>query len=572
MAFRLTSFHADFGFCFCSIPFLPSGHADLIEVLPDSQTNSLQAVPSLGSRLPLHSSLLPPRLTSAQIKERKHNVLVPTKSTSFGEFSSFLPGYDSKNSSMSFGASEAVWRYKTDERRLRTLEIWTDPEGSKAYDWKNRNNIEELIEEPPAAPVASTSSSKSDSTPSLEELLSKPVPRGIDADLLRSSAVQLEMEEQIRGELIKNSELVRKLQSYQWDRLRREFSRRRNQDLEIKDRLKALPQNKNGTVSEKDALEVVKRIRKESDQIGIHPGEEEQRTAKELFDSLSKLIGSHDISYGERLIPNISYLRSLAASSATSNISGSNVPKGFWGTLPIVSSEDSEVPSSIVDNKTFRLTTQSEEIANADAERNDEVIGTTRDMNAGLLDRIADSREYDEKDDPHDLEPPQPQQQQQQVRPPVPSRQQRPMMINNNRNTSPNKSSPGINFQGQGQGQRFPPTPTNPAYRIQNQGFRPPFQQNGVQQGVGTMSTPNTPNQQFIPQPNGNVRPSNPLAVNNQMKFQNPNGMNVRPLPNQMTPQQQQLYQQQQMNSNPNQVRTPQQNGYQQMSPPAQQR
>lgn len=471
-------------------------------------------MPTLGSRLPLQSSLLPPRATSDQIQGRKHNVLVPTKPTSFGEFSSFLPSYDTKNSSMSFSASEAVWRYKSDERRLRRFQEWEDPEGSRALEWRSRNTIEEFIEEPPAAPAASKTPAQSTSSSALEEALAGPIPQGIDVDLLRSSSAQLELQEQINAELIRNSELVRKLQSYQWDRLRREYSRTRTFELELRKRMKNLTQDKNGRVSEKDALEAAQALRRDRGQLRVGPGEEEQRVAQELFDSLSKLIGSHDTSHGQRLIPDISQLRSMAASSATSNLSGLHIPRGFWGTLSATSSEDPSAPSLIVDNQTFRMTTQCEEQANTDAERNGEVIGTTKNMNAGLLDRIADTREYNEQDSKHDREVTQ--SEQRQIQPSQQQQQngvmnQQRSISNNPGTTSPSKPISGAAFSPTPyQQQRVQhPTPVTPAFRTgsseNNQAYRPPYQQNDIHQLHST--------------PNGDVRLKNPLPMHQQMRF-----------------------------------------------------
>lgn len=148
----------------------------------------------------------------------------------------------------------------------------------------------------------------------LEELLERPLPEGIQVEILRSSVAQLEIEEQLQKELSRNLEIVKKLQEYQWERLRREYSRNRKEDLKIREELKSLPKNKNGRVGEKEVVKAMKR--KDRSKVAIKIGDEERRLAKELLESLSRLVGLKERNYGNSRMVDINGLRALASSSA----------------------------------------------------------------------------------------------------------------------------------------------------------------------------------------------------------------------------------------------------------------
>lgn len=160
----------------------------------------------------------------------------------------------------------------------------------------------------------------------LEELLERPLPEGIQVEILRSSVAQLEIEEQLQKELSRNLEIVKKLQEYQWERLRREYSRNRKEDLKIREELKSLPKNKNGRVGEKEVVKAMKR--KDRSKVAIKIGDEERRLAKELLESLSRLVGLKERNYGNSRMVDINGLRALASSSAIPD--SDNVPQGFW--------------------------------------------------------------------------------------------------------------------------------------------------------------------------------------------------------------------------------------------------
>lgn len=466
--------------------------------------------------------------TSQQLLEKKHNILVPVKAASFGEFSSFLPSYDSRGSSMSFGASEVVSRYKTDERRLRYGDEWRDPEGVKAEEWRIKGEKEVTMQPPPLAPASNMTNPDPDQGSkskklTLEELLERPLPEGIQVEILRSSVAQLEIEEQLQKELSRNLEIVKKLQEYQWERLRREYSRNRKEDLKIREELKSLPKNKNGRVGEKEVVKAMKR--KDRSKVAIKIGDEERRLAKELLESLSRLVGLKERNYGNSRMVDINGLRALASSSAIPD--SDNVPQGFWGTLDVPeTSTPSSVPS-IVDNLTFRLTSICEETKRKEAEESGSAFGIiTKEKNVGLLEKIGDSRNYDGMDDKHNIPesiapiptppvqrqvvpPPQqqPHYQTQQFNQQVP-RVHRPQVNHQTQvrpiNTNSNYST---NMQHQPPGQRTT-TPVNPAFRVNSGG-----------QSMNQVNSFRPAGSPPYGSPNPNVRPQ--AAWN-----QNPNGIN----------------------------------------------
>lgn len=382
---------------------LDTGHANLVSVVhPAPPAPPAAPVPTLGQRLAKSQPQVAARAArfERQRRERANEArATPVSHLYYGPYASFAPAYDSFDGTMGLAASCALWRSRYEDRQL----------------------LRRMASDAPPPPFELGSAGEGDEEEGeegIDELVAS-LGDDVDADgLLRSfyrqlddSAAAAAAAADVDEALARNEALLVLLDEMQQQRIERAFA---------DDMLASRDARDKGHHSSRVTVAADK----------SRPSHEEQEVAGVLVASLAQLVARRPrTQQGSLVLPREELLRRATSSALVDPaLVDGRGSAGYWGiiddasyvqppsTSTSASSSRRSMPSSsrrgppaIRDNETVQLTREAEAKAVAASQhKGAPCLGSTRDRGRGLLERVAATRAYSDKDHPHDRPQPTP--------------------------------------------------------------------------------------------------------------------------------------------------------------------
>ncbi|PWN91015.1 hypothetical protein FA10DRAFT_260746 [Acaromyces ingoldii] len=368
---------------------LDTGHANLVSVVHPAPPAA--PVPTLGQRLAKSQPQVAARAArfERQRRERANEAkATPVSHLYYGPYASFAPAYDSFDGTMGLAASCALWRSRYEDRQL----------------------LRRMARDAPPPPFELGSAEEGEE--GIDELVAS-LGDDVDADgLLRSFYRQLDdsAAADVDEALARNEALLVLLDEMQQQRIERAFA--------------------DDMLASRDARDKGHHSRATVAADKSHPSHEEQEVAGALVASLAHLVARRPRTpQGSLVLPREELLRRATSSALVDPaLVDGRGSAGYWGIIddasyvqpPSTSTSGSSsrrsMPSSsrrgppaIRDNETVQLTREAEAKAVAASQhKGAPCLGSTRDRGRELLERVAATRAYSDKDHPHDRPQPTP--------------------------------------------------------------------------------------------------------------------------------------------------------------------
>ncbi|KAN0063201.1 hypothetical protein ACQY0O_004365 [Thecaphora frezii] len=391
---------------------LDAGQADLVAVAPEPKStlqrrkhDHATTMPTLGERSGIPRAAKKAK-TSSDRQQTEAGTLKPVAFLRYGNYASFAPSFDSAGATLSYTASARLWMARA-RARAAELSVW----GPQPY--QDELSVEDKVDDADTITTPPRMQGSAKAAQSSAEIDLAGLDESLDPDAIKSGLEQLEKEEKISAQLQHNLILLKKLQNFQWERLRRSY--------------RPEPASK----TSEDRTSTVKTAKGDVDDAdeALQPSAEEQAVAEALLDSLASLIALQPHAANpvsdrvHSVVPERETIGKLyhTVGAIDPALSGEGSQPDYWGRLDEAASASNAkatrsraghyeaghtntagaLPQVIRSNSTVRLTEESESRAHGSGAS--PVYG--RDKGRGMLERFASSRAYS-KEDKHDIELP----------------------------------------------------------------------------------------------------------------------------------------------------------------------